>query len=143
VAKRDPRNACTLDCKWADTRPGINPNATAFAFRPGGPGRKTDVNVDKAGDNVTIRIGSGVGRGKVLLIGFDYEHTTKIGRGENGGRTLAESNVVRSIRPVGEWSGKPLEISERFSEGQDAAVVIESADGGIVGAARLSGGSTR
>jgi len=103
----------------------------------------TDVNVDKAGDNVTIRIGSGVGRGKVLLIGFDYEHTTKIGRGENGGRTLAESNVVRSIRPVGEWSGKPLEISERFSEGQDAAVVIESADGGIVGAARLSGGSTR
>ena len=103
----------------------------------------TDVNVDKAGDNVTIRIGSGVGRGKVLLIGFDHEHTTKIGRGENGGRTLAESNVVRSIRPVGEWSGKPLEISERFSEGQDAAVVIESADGGIVGAARLSGGSTR
>ena len=99
--------------------------------------------MDKAGDNVTIRIGSGVGRGKVLLIGFDHEHTTKIGRGENGGRTLAESNVVRSIRPVGEWSGKPLEISERFSEGQDAAVVIESADGGIVGAARLSGGSTR
>ena len=103
----------------------------------------TDVNVDKAGENVAIRIGSGVGRGKVLLIGFDHEHTTKIGRGENGGRTLAESNVVRSIRPVGEWSGKPLEISEQFPEGQDVAVVIESADGGIVGAARLFGGSSR
>jgi hypothetical protein len=98
---------------------------------------------DKAGENVAIRIGSGVGRGRVLLIGFDHEHTTKIGRGENGGRTLAESNVVRSIRPVGEWSGKPLEISERFPEGQDVAVVIESPDGGIVGAARLSGRSTR
>jgi hypothetical protein len=103
----------------------------------------TDVDVDKEGDNVAIRIGSGVGRGRVLLIGFDHEHTTKIGRGENGGRTLAESNVVRSIRPVGEWSGKPLEISERFPEGQDVAVVIESAGGGIVGAARLSGGLTR
>jgi hypothetical protein len=103
----------------------------------------TDVNVDKAGENVAIRIGSGVGRGRVLLIGFDHEHTTKIGRGENGGRTLAESNVVRSIRPVGEWSGKPLEISERFPEGQDVAVVIESDDGGIVGAAKLSGGSIR
>jgi hypothetical protein len=103
----------------------------------------TDVNAEKAGENVAIRIGSGVGRGRVLLIGFDHEHTTKIGHGENGGRTLAESNVVRSIRPIGEWSGKPLEISERFPEGQDAAVVIESADGGIVGAARLSGGSTR
>jgi hypothetical protein len=103
----------------------------------------TDVNAEKAGENVAIRIGSGVGRGRVLLIGFDHEHTTRIGHGENGGRTLAESNVVRSIRPIGEWSGKPLEISERFPEGQDAAVVIESADGGIVGAARLSGGSTR
>jgi hypothetical protein len=100
----------------------------------------TDVKVDKAGENVAIRIGSGIGRGTVLLIGFDHEHTTKIGRGENGGRTLAESNVVRSIRPVGEWSGKPLEISEHFPEGQDAAVVIESADGGVVGAAKLPGG---
>ena len=98
--------------------------------------------MDKEGDNVAIRIGSGVGRGRVLLIGFDHEHTTKIGRGENGGRT-PRSNVVRSIRPVGEWSGKPLEISEQFPEGQDVAVVIESAGGGIVGAARLSGGLTR
>ena len=101
-----------------------------------------DVSVDKVGENVAIRIGSGNGNGKVLLIGFDREHTTKIGRGENGGRTLAESNVVRSIRPVGEWSGKPLQIDERFPEGQDAAVVIESSDGRIVGAARLSSGST-
>ena len=101
-----------------------------------------DVSVDKVGENVAIRIGSGNGNGKVLLIGFDREHTTKIGRGENGGRTLAESNVVRSIRPVGEWSGKPLQIDERFPEGQDVAVVIESSDGRIVGAARLSRGST-
>jgi hypothetical protein len=103
----------------------------------------TDINVDKAGENVAIRIGSGVGRGRVLLIGFDHEHTTKIGRGENGGRTLAESNVVRSIRQVCEWSGKPIEISERFPEGQDVAVVIESSDGGIVGAARLPDSPTR
>jgi hypothetical protein len=101
-----------------------------------------DVNVDRVGENVAIRIGSGTENGKVLLIGFDHEHTTKIGRGENGGRTLAESNVVRSIQPVGEWSGKPLRIDERFPEGQDVAVVIESSDGRIVGAARLSGGST-
>jgi hypothetical protein len=99
--------------------------------------------VDKTGEIVAIKIGSGVGRGKITLVGFDHEHTTKIGRGENGGRTLAESNVVRSIRPVGEWFGKPLEISERYPEGDDVAVVIEAPDGGIVGAARLSGRSTR
>jgi hypothetical protein len=102
----------------------------------------TDMSVGKAGENVAIKIGSGTGSGKVLLIGFDHEHTTKIGRGENGGRTLTELNVVRSIRTVGEWSGKPLQIDERFPEGQDVAVVIESSDGRIVGASRLSGGST-
>ena len=102
----------------------------------------TDVSVGKVGENVAIKIGSGTGTGKVLLIGFDHEHTTKIGRGENGGRTLIETNVVRSIRTVGEWSGKPLQINERFPEGQDVAVIIESSDGRVVGAARLSVGST-
>ena len=38
----------------------------------------TDINVDKAGENVTIRIGSGVGRGRVLLIGFDYEQDSRL-----------------------------------------------------------------
>ena len=101
-----------------------------------------DISVGKDGENVAIRIGSGSENGKVLLIGFDHEHITKIGRGENGGRTLAESNVVRSIRPVGEWSGKPVNINERYPDGQDVAVVIESSDGKIVGAGRLSSGST-
>ena len=101
-----------------------------------------DVSIGKDGENVAIRIGSGSGSGIVLLIGFDHERTTKIGRGENGGRTLVEANVVRSIRSVGKWSGKPVEISERHPDGQDVAVVIESPDGKIVGAGRLSAGST-
>jgi hypothetical protein len=100
------------------------------------------VNVGRVGERVAIRIGSGTGTGKILLIGFDHEHTTKIGRGENGGRTLTESNVVRSLRTIGEWSGKPLQIDEPFPEGQDVAVVLESPDGRTVGAARLSGGSS-
>jgi hypothetical protein len=100
------------------------------------------VNVAKDGDGVSIQIGSGSGNGRVLLIGFDHQHTTSIGRGENGGRTLEEFNVVRSIRPVGQWSGTPLRINERFPEGQDVAVVLEAPDGQIVGASRLAGGST-
>jgi len=77
-----------------------------------------------------------------LLIGFDHEHTTAIGRGENGGRTLTEANVVRSIRPVGQWAGTLLRISEPFPEGQDVAVVLEAPDGRIIGASRLAGGSS-
>jgi hypothetical protein len=101
------------------------------------------VTVTKNGEQVSIQVGSGNGSGRILLIGFDHEHTTAIGRGENSGRTLTEANVVRSMRSVGQWSGAPLRINERFPEGQDVAVVLEAPDGQIVGAARLgAGGST-
>jgi hypothetical protein len=100
------------------------------------------VSVTKNGGQVSIEVGSGSGRGKILLIGFDREHSTAIPRGENGGRTLTEANVVRSIRSVGDWSGSPLRLSEQFPEGQDVAVVLEAPDGRIIGASRLSGGST-
>lgn len=100
------------------------------------------VNVTRNGDQVSIEVGAGSGRGKILLIGFDHEHTTAIGRGENGGRTLFEANVVRSIRTVGQWQGAALRFNERFPDGQDVAVVLEAPDGRIVGASRLAGSST-
>ena len=101
------------------------------------------VSVTKSGEQVTIEVGAGSGNGRILLIGFDHEHITSIGRGENSGRTLTEANVVRSIRSVGQWSGSPLRINERFPEGQDVAVVLQAPDGRIVGATRLgTGGST-
>ena len=100
------------------------------------------VSVAKNGEQVSIEVGSGSGNAKVLLIGFDHEHTTAIGRGENSGRTLTEANVVRSIRSVGQWSGTPLRLSEPFPEGQDVAVVLEAPGGQIIGASRLAGGSS-
>ena len=102
--------------------------------------RAGDKTGDKAGDQLTIDVGGGSGNAKVLLIGFDHEHQTAIRRGENGGRTLEEANVVRSIRTVGDWQGAPLRVSEKFPEGQDVAVILEAPDGRIVGAARLAGG---
>ena len=101
------------------------------------------VSVTKNGEQVSIEVGAGSGSGNILLIGFDHEHTTAIGRGENSGRTLTEANVVRSMRTVGQWSGTAMRISERFPEGQDVAVVVQGPDGRIIGACRLSaGGST-
>jgi hypothetical protein len=100
------------------------------------------VNVTKNGEQLSIEVGAGAGNARVLLIGFDHEHTTAIGRGENGGRTLTEANVVRSIRIAGQWSGTALHLNERFPEGQDVAVVLEAPDGRIIGASRLGAGST-
>jgi hypothetical protein len=98
------------------------------------------INVTKSGDQVSIEVGAGAGQGRILLIGFDHEHTTAIGRGENSGRTLTEANVVRSFRAVGQWSGAAVRLNERFPQGQDVAVVLEAPDGRIIGAGRLTAG---
>jgi hypothetical protein len=95
------------------------------------------IGIRKDGGGLTIEIGSGKGSGKVLLIGFDRDHRTAIRRGENGGRTLEEANVVRSIRTIGAWQGEALRLSEKPPEGEDFAVLLEALDGRIVGAARL------
>lgn len=96
------------------------------------------ITMDEAGQ-LSIEIGGGTGRGTVLLIGFDRDHQTAIRRGENGGRTLQESNVVRSIRAISDWNGTALRVSEKFPEGQEVAVILEAPDGKIVGASRLAG----
>jgi hypothetical protein len=51
---------------------------------------------------------------------------------------MAEANIVRSFRSVGQWSGAPLHIEEPLPEGEQVAVILESADGHIVGASRAS-----
>jgi hypothetical protein len=99
------------------------------------------VDLKNDGKQLTIEVGSGNGSGRVLLIGFDHGHQTVIRRGENGGRTFQESNVVRSIRSVGNWNGAPLHVTETLPEGQDAAVILEAPDGRIVGASRPLGPS--
>lgn len=98
------------------------------------------LSVAKESDGLSVNVGAGQGRGRVLLIGFDHAHTTPIRRGENSGRTFQEANVVRSIRSIGDWQGPPLNLREKLPEGEDVAVVLEAPDGRIVGAARLSGG---
>jgi hypothetical protein len=97
------------------------------------------VSVAKDGEGLVIEVGGGQGHGKVLLIGFDRDHQTAIHRGENNGRTLQESNVVRSIRAIGDWQGAPLRLSEKFPDGEDVAVILEAPDGRIVGASKPLG----
>lgn len=101
-------------------------------------GRKTvPVSVARDGAALLIKVGTGAGRAKVLLVGFDPAHETHIGRGENGGRTLLESNIVRSLTQVGAWSGSALEIREPPAAGESFAVLLQADDGRIVGAGRI------
>ena len=95
------------------------------------------VEVSRNGTQLAITVGQGSGHGAVLLVGFDREHETAVGRGENGGRTLREANIVRSLERIGTWSGEILELSTKTSAGEEAAVIIQAEDGRILGAGRV------
>ncbi len=96
------------------------------------------VDASRNGGTVTVSVGAGAGRARVLLVGYDARHVTSIGRGENSGRTLTESNIVRSFMPIGEWSGTALALKTAPVAGERLAVLLEAPDGRIVGAARVA-----
>jgi len=81
---------------------------------------------------------------RVILIGYDAFHETAIKRGENSGKKLGYTNVVRSMEVVGDWSGDAVSISaalpaEMTSAGGCVVIIQSIADGRILGAAQLKG----
>jgi len=77
----------------------------------------------------------------ILLATFDGSHETKVTRGENAGRTLVNSNVVRTLDVVGEWRGGPMQLELSLSDlpgDAGCAILLQEPDGGrIVAAGRL------
>ena len=93
--------------------------------------------LSRDGDHVAAQVGAGRGTARVLLIGFDPSHTTRVLRGENAGRTIEQANIVRSIRELGPWSGAAATFTAALPEGETAALLVQAEDGRILGAARL------
>jgi len=96
------------------------------------------ISLTRDGQVLLIKVGSGAGQARVLLVGFDHTHETPIGRGENGGRTLTESNIVRSLTPIGAWTGSGLRLRQTATAGETFAVLLQAEDGRIIGATRLA-----
>lgn len=74
---------------------------------------------------------------RLLLLTFDPQATDSIAAGENAGRTINSSNIVRSLRRVGEWQGQQAHLAEtlRGDEiGQRVAVLVQDEQGRIIGA---------
>ncbi len=109
--------------------------AAAIAAARGDEG--VPVRLGRSGGEVTVSVGAGAGQGRILLIGFDPRHETQVGRGENAGHTLTESNIVRSMKVIGRYDGAAVSVSAAQGAGADAAVLVQNADGRILGAARL------
>ncbi|WP_342105563.1 DUF1223 domain-containing protein [Methylobacterium sp. SI9] len=97
----------------------------------------------RQGDRLDVRVGPGTGAARVLLVGFDPSHTTRVLRGENAGRTLEQANVVRAIHDLGRWSGGAATFAAARPAGDAAAVLLQAEDGRILGAARLDQDGSR
>ena len=111
--------------------------ASAISASRGEADASPSVRLARSTGGVAVSIDQGPGKGQIVLIGFDPRHDTQIGRGENAGRTLTESNIVRSMRTIGDYAGVPIHISAPRGAGQDAAVIVQASDGRIIGAGRL------
>ena len=93
------------------------------------------VEAERNADEIRIRIGAGKGEGTVWLVRFDPEHVTRIERGENGGRTLRNFNVVRGMTKLGTWSGEPLDLRAEPGPVGCAVIVQDEGSGKVAGAA--------
>ena len=92
-----------------------------------------------------VAIGAGATRGSATVWLVRYDTRTlavPIRAGENGGKTLPHRNIVRSLTPLGVWSGKPVSLplpQYRYNDTNlRSAVLVQDGKGGpILAAARL------
>ena len=100
----------------------------AAAQRRTATGPTIETATDDTGQRV-VRLGAGTAaHGTVWLAGYDRSHVTPVGRGENGGRTLTEYQVVRSLVRLGDWTGAATQypLPEIAAEG---AILFVQPDG--------------
>ena len=96
--------------------------------------------VSFAADRRSVAIGSGAGKGEVLLVRFAQHRKTPVGAGENGGRTADDFNGVESLTTLGAWDGSALHFAvEPPGAGEGVAVLVQAPDGHMLGAAMVLG----
>lgn len=98
--------------------------------------------------NGILQIDIGGGRNTsagVYVLRVVQSSTVLISRGENSGRSVTYTDVVRAIHKIGEWDGKPesLKLTELKSDGEGYVVLVqqgsEQSPGTILAAAKSVG----
>jgi hypothetical protein len=92
------------------------------------------VTLVRNGDTVTVNVAAAKGdvpQGEVWLCPVTKSVPVSIGRGENGGRTVTYSNVVRRWVKLGDWTGKAETYTVPLKDIQtgnidSAAVMVQS-----------------
>ena len=119
-----------------------------IAFQTGD--RKASVAINLWPRNKTIAVNiaagalpAGVQTATIRLIQYDARQLVTITKGENAGKQLSYSNVVRTITPVGVWRGEAmgliLPVRDFYRAGYSGIAVLLQADdaGPILGAAKM------
>jgi len=94
--------------------------------------------------HIDIGTGPEVAAG-VYVLRVAKSETVAIGRGENSGRSVTYTNVVRAITKIGDWNGKARSFELMEVKGEDEGYVVllqkgdESSPGAILAAAKSSG----
>ncbi len=81
-------------------------------------------------------------RGEVQLLALDSHEDVRIGRGENGGRTVSYTNVLRSEMTLADWNGGQRAIAIpaarlKVAKADRYAIIVREKNGGAVLAARM------
>jgi len=106
-------------------------------------GNRVAMQLENNKSNFIIRIGAGTKPAKpatIYVAAVDPSVTVKIKRGENHGRRITYHNVVRSMMPVGMWTGEATTIRLRRQDvlaagGKRCAVLLQTANAGPILAA--------
>jgi hypothetical protein len=106
------------------------------------------VRLSTAGDKLVVEIGTApqgaaLKEATIWLAVMSPSVEVPITRGENKGKTVTYSNVVRDLMPIGTWNGKPMTVQlQRHSilhaGAERCAVLVQQGRAGpIVGAALI------
>jgi hypothetical protein len=111
------------------------------------------ISMAQNGDAVTVSVGAAPSdnpHATLWLVMYDRAVTVPIARGENSGKTITYTNVVRKLRPIAMWTGAAMSVDLPKSEMEHAradsvAVLLQTEvrgglPGPILGAATLRAG---
>ena len=121
---------------------GSDRRAVARAIAAARAAQTVDVKLVREAGELVVRVGpvEGMSRTSVQLVAYVPGHTTRVTAGENGGRSLANANIVRSVETLGTAGAAAGEWRVPAETGPGFAVLVQGADGRVLGAAAIKPG---
>lgn len=103
-----------------------------IAKPPGlGSAMSVPMTIKESGGYLHVDVGAGQATGAgVYVLRVVASRTVEIGRGENSGRSVTYTNVVRAMSKIGDWNGQPahFDMLELKADGEGYVVLLQAGD---------------